>query len=316
VIAVLGGGVAGSSVALHLALAGAHVTVFDPLLKPNSTERAMGGFRTQHGSALNVALALHSREFFAARADRVRFQPNGYLYLAEDEAVAAELGARAEFQVSLGLPIEHPEPEAVVPFLNGDGYRATNFCALDGLYLPPLVHRVLVEEAEAAGVEFRWGEEAPEGIAESVSAVVIASGNWSTEVGRRLGVELKVTPLERGIFMVGPFDWLRPLPGFRSMGVTGRFWGFLALPLSLLAAAALWRYLHAEPRSRNRTLLLGGALLTQLLFQGESLVSAWWPSRRHWSSWPRWLPAARRSRRRRHRPSTVSPRPRRRRETF
>jgi hypothetical protein len=80
---------------------------------------------------------------------------------------------------------------------------------------------------------------------------------------------------------LSPFDWLRPLPGFRSMGVTGRFWGFLALPLSLLAAAALWRYLHAEPRSRNRTLLLGGALLTQLVFQGESLVSAWWPSRAH-----------------------------------
>jgi hypothetical protein len=78
---------------------------------------------------------------------------------------------------------------------------------------------------------------------------------------------------------LSPFDWLRPLPGFRSMGVTGRFWGFLALPLSLLAAAALWRYLHSEPRSRYRTLLLGGALLTQLAFQGESLVSAWWPSR-------------------------------------
>jgi hypothetical protein len=78
---------------------------------------------------------------------------------------------------------------------------------------------------------------------------------------------------------LSPFDWLRPLPGFRSMGVTGRFWGFLALPLSLLAAAALWRYLHAEPHSRYRTALLSGALLTQLAFQGESLVSAWWPSR-------------------------------------
>src|ERR1700730_2286244 len=154
-IAVLGGGVAGSSVALHLALSGAKVTVFDPLLKPNSTERAMGGFRTQHGSALNVALALESREFFASRADRVKFQPNGYLYLAEDEAVAAELAARAEFQLSLGLPIEHPEPEAKVPFLVGDGYKGTNFCALDGLYLPPLVQSVLVEEAEAAGVLFR-----------------------------------------------------------------------------------------------------------------------------------------------------------------
>jgi len=78
---------------------------------------------------------------------------------------------------------------------------------------------------------------------------------------------------------LSPFDWLRPLPGFRSMGVTGRFWGFLALPLSLLAAAALWRYVHTEPHSRYRTMLLGGALLTQLAFQGESLVSAWWPSR-------------------------------------
>jgi hypothetical protein len=80
---------------------------------------------------------------------------------------------------------------------------------------------------------------------------------------------------------LSPFDWLRPLPGFRSIGVTGRFWGFLALPLSLLAAAALWRYLHTEQRSRYRTLLLGGALLTQLAFQGESVVSAWWPSRIH-----------------------------------
>jgi sarcosine oxidase, subunit beta len=200
--------VAGSSVALHLALCGAEVTVFDPMLKPNSTERAMGGFRTQHGSALNVALALHSREFFASRADRVRFQPNGYLYLAEDDAVAVELAARAEFQAALGLPIEHPEPEAKVPFLNAAGYRATNFCALDGLYLPPLVHRVFVEEAEAAGVEYRWGEAAPEGIAESASAVVIAAGNWSPAVGSSLGVRLGVTPLERGIFMVGPFDWL------------------------------------------------------------------------------------------------------------
>ena len=41
---------------------------------------------------------------------------------------------------------------------------------------------------------------------------------------------------------LSPFDILRPLPGFRSMGVTGRYWGFLALPLSLLGAAALWRF--------------------------------------------------------------------------
>jgi sarcosine oxidase subunit beta len=197
-------------VALHLALLGQReVTVYDPRRPAPSTERAMGGFRTQHGSELNVQLALRSRDFFAARADRVGFRPNGYLYLAEDDAVAAELAARAEFQKGLGLPIEHPEPGAKVPFLASDGYRATNFCPLDGVYEPPLVHRVLVEEAEEAGVEFRW-EEAPARVPERAEAVVVAAGNWSAEVGRGLGVELGVEPLERGIFMVGPFDWLPP----------------------------------------------------------------------------------------------------------
>jgi sarcosine oxidase, subunit beta len=214
VIAVLGGGVMGASVALFLARRGRRdVVVFDPQLPGPSTERAMGGFRTQHGSALNIALALHSREFFVSRTERVRFQPSGYLYLAEDDNVAAELATRAEFQASFGLPIEHPDPEAKVPFLVGDGYRASNFCALDGVYLPPLVHRVFVEEAEAAGAEFRWREQASQAVVEAADAVVVAAGNWSSEVGRGLDVKLEVTPLERGIFKVGPFDWLSgPVP--------------------------------------------------------------------------------------------------------
>jgi hypothetical protein len=77
---------------------------------------------------------------------------------------------------------------------------------------------------------------------------------------------------------ISPFDWLRSLPGFRSIGVTGRFWGFLALPLSLLAAAALWRYAATEPPSRRKALLLAAVFLTQLGFQSESLLAAWWPS--------------------------------------
>jgi hypothetical protein len=76
-----------------------------------------------------------------------------------------------------------------------------------------------------------------------------------------------------------PFDWLRPLPGFRSIGVTGRYWGFLALPLSLLAAAALWRYATTEPPARRSAVLIASAFLIQMGFQGESLLAAWWPSR-------------------------------------
>jgi hypothetical protein len=73
------------------------------------------------------------------------------------------------------------------------------------------------------------------------------------------------------------FDWLRPLPGFRSMGVTGRYWGFLALPLSLGAAAAIWRLL-ATGRNRVRVpVLMSCALIFQCGFQAETIWSQWMP---------------------------------------
>ena len=71
------------------------------------------------------------------------------------------------------------------------------------------------------------------------------------------------------------FDMLRTLPGFRSIGVTGRYWGFLALPLSLLSAAALVRCASELPAGSRRHLLLGSVVLIQLGFQAESLATPW-----------------------------------------
>jgi len=74
---------------------------------------------------------------------------------------------------------------------------------------------------------------------------------------------------------LSPFDLLRPLPGFRSIGVTGRYWGFLALPLSLMAAAALWRF-ASELRSGWRMhVCFASVLIFQLGFQAETLTSQW-----------------------------------------
>jgi hypothetical protein len=78
-----------------------------------------------------------------------------------------------------------------------------------------------------------------------------------------------------------PFDWVRPLPGFRSMNVTGRYWGFLALPLSLAGAAALTWYAGVTEPGRPRTLFLAATVLTQLIFQAQSVSSAWSHSRRY-----------------------------------
>jgi sarcosine oxidase, subunit beta len=182
--------------------------VFDPSPVPEgSTSKALGGFRTQHGSELNIALALASRGFFVERAEHIHFQPNGYLYLAESPDVADELRRRAEMQRACGLPIEHPDPRDIVPWLDTKGIEGANYCALDGLYVPLDILGCFVEEARELGVDFRLGTEA--GVKDlEASIVAVACGTWSSEVGSRLGVTLAVEAVERGVFMTGPYDWL------------------------------------------------------------------------------------------------------------
>jgi sarcosine oxidase, subunit beta len=209
VIAVLGGGVAGAALAWSLAHRGRRdVVVFDPLpMGSGSTIRAFGGFRTQQGSPINIALSLASRPWYAARAERVDFRSVGYFYLATGEEAARELGSRAELQRAEGLPIEHPDPAALVPFLESRA-AATNYCALDGTYRPDRILACMVEEAREAGVDFRYGTEARPADLEAAEMTAVCAGMWSRAVGAELGVRLDVTPWERGIFQVGPYDWL------------------------------------------------------------------------------------------------------------
>jgi hypothetical protein len=83
---------------------------------------------------------------------------------------------------------------------------------------------------------------------------------------------------------LSPFDALRPLPGFRSIGVTGRYWGFLALPLSLLGAAALWKFATESPPGWRLHACLGAAVALQLGFQSETLTAHWFDSPHYRSS--------------------------------
>jgi sarcosine oxidase subunit beta len=209
VITILGAGVVGAATAWALTRRGRRdVVVFDTRSPgAGSTGRAFGGFRTQQGSALNIALSLASRPFFEARADRIGFRPVGYLYLAETEEIASELSERAEFQREQGLPVEHPDPRRLVPWIETSDVLSTNYCALDGTYYPTLVMGCLLDEAGKAGADFRY-DCAPSPRDLEAEVVIVCTGAWSREVGASLGVELDVKPVERGIFQVGPFDWL------------------------------------------------------------------------------------------------------------
>src|SRR2546421_7003374 len=208
-ITILGGGIAGASLARALAVRGYRdVVVFDPRpAASGSTGKATGGFRTQFTGKINIELSLASRPFFVARAERIRFQPTGYLYLAADKGVAEELRRRAELQVAAGLPITHPDPASLLPFFDTTGIIAANYCSLDGTYHPPSILHLLIEEAREAGAEFHYECEAqPQDL--DAEIVVIACGIWSPQVGASLGVQLAVEPVERGVFQVKPITAL------------------------------------------------------------------------------------------------------------
>lgn len=212
-IAILGGGVMGLSVARSLGLRGRRdVVVFDPREPASgSTAKAMGGFRLQHGSRINYELARASRPWFVERAEQVEFEPAGYLYVAETVAAERELARRAGYQREWGIPVESVDPAPLVPFLAGEDLLAANYCALDGVYSPPKILEAMRSEALSAGADLRYGWGASAAELASADAIVVAAGAWSWSVGASLGVRLDVRPLERALWWYGPFEWLSGL---------------------------------------------------------------------------------------------------------
>ena len=107
---VIGAGVIGSSVAWHLASAGARdVLVVDAATGPDggSTARATGGFRAQYGTAINVRLSLLARAKLRRFADEVGadpgYLPAGYLWIATDPEQLSTLADAQAIQHAEGL---------------------------------------------------------------------------------------------------------------------------------------------------------------------------------------------------------------------
>jgi hypothetical protein len=70
----------------------------------------------------------------------------------------------------------------------------------------------------------------------------------------------------------GPFDLLHLLPGFVAIGIPGRFWGYLALPLALGSAVAIRQLGTETTAERPRRVLWTALFVFTLGFQAISLV--------------------------------------------
>jgi sarcosine oxidase subunit beta len=233
-IAVLGGGIAGMSLALHLCRRGASdVHVFDPHpVGFGSTTRATGGFRTQFTTAMNIQLSLSSRPFFVEHALEINFKPVGYAYVARSEDQRMELDLRKEVQIGFGLPIERVPTTNLFPGFAFPEDSVSNFCPLDGTFDATKLLGLVTRLASEAGAYIHTGD--PFSEPHEADSVVVACGAWSRAAGRKLGVEIDVTPEQRHVWMIETNFPLADIPV--GIDMTGG-WVFRECGGCLLAAS-------------------------------------------------------------------------------
>ena len=232
-VVVIGGGVMGTSIACHLAVAGVPdvVLVERNELASGSTSKAAGGIRAQFSDELNVRLGARSLEAFARFEQDTGYDIGlhrvGYLFLlsTSEEVAAFEAGVR--LQNSLGVPsrmIDPAEAHALSPLISTDGLLAAAFSPDDGHCTPEsVVHGYaavarrhgarILRHTEVTGIDTR-GDTITAVLTTrgplATDTVVCAAGAWSKAVGAMAGVDLPVEPLRRQIAITEPLGGLPP----------------------------------------------------------------------------------------------------------
>ena len=212
-VVVIGAGVIGSSIAYHLARAGARVMIADPgsPLAPSASWASAGGVRRQDRDRREWELTLAASTRWAGLEEELGaecvFRSGGHLHVAETESDLARLAERAERERHAGIGTElvnGAEAHKLAPILAPTVVGGT-FTGGDGQADPRLTTRAFLDAALRRGATYR--REAIDGFlragrqARGVrfgpdqvrgEQVVIAAGPWSPPLISSVGVTLPI----------------------------------------------------------------------------------------------------------------------------
>jgi sarcosine oxidase subunit beta len=146
-VVVVGAGIVGLSIALHLRERGASVRVLDRAgVGAGASGLQPGGVRQQWGTATNCLLVQESLRFYADVGERLRmrvdpgFRRCGYLFLAHSDHTLERLQANVVLQNGLGVPsriVSPAEAAELVPGLDASGVAGGAWCGEDGYFDRP-----------------------------------------------------------------------------------------------------------------------------------------------------------------------------------
>ena len=243
---IIGAGVAGSALAMHLAELGAEgVLVVDPDLAGirSSSELNAGGVRATWWQPVNIELCAASIAFLREHGTEVGFRPHGYLWLygpelwtgaREHVALQRRFGQEVELLTPRDIGARWPEIDRL------QGIAGATFSPQDGLVNPNAVKEFYRRRARAAGARFvdrrmvinvqrdgsritsvrarRLADEAdalaalvgpsPPGNDDEITCtcVVNAAGPWASRVAELFGAPVPCRAVRRQVSMVACRD--------------------------------------------------------------------------------------------------------------
>ncbi len=215
-IAIIGGGVIGSSIAYHLARQGQRVLVIERAAiasEPAASWASAGGVRRQGRHPAEAQLASEAIQRWPTLSEELEadlhYRQGGQLLLAESDSEAQQIAAYVQQQHEMGFTdvqsVNRAEALQLVPGLNAQ-VVAGSYSPADGQASPPHTTRAFAGAAQRHGALY-WtntpalslithasrvtGVRTPQGDIEA-QHIVLSAGAWSDELALTAGLRLPI----------------------------------------------------------------------------------------------------------------------------
>ncbi len=228
-VVIVGGGIAGASIAYHLGKLGWRdiVVLEQGELASGTTSHAPGLVGQLRSSVSLTKLLMDSVALYRTLRvdDEAGFFEVGSLRVASSRERLTELQEQAEFAARVGLEAHLLGPAEAVrlcPLMSLDGVEGALFVPSDGSATATLLARSLTGEARRLGVSFhtqvrvhaidvhngriRALETSQGRIA--TETLVVAAGIWSPLLARLVGISLPLTPMQHQYVVTAPLPEL------------------------------------------------------------------------------------------------------------
>jgi len=231
---VIGGGVAGASIAYHLTELGwpEVVLVERSELTSGSTFHSAGLVGQLRSSVTLTKMMMYSVRLYRQLLEETGVDPSwhevGSLRLASSKARIEELQRLAGWGQTFGLPLEIVSTEEALelwPLFDPEGVEGAAFLPTDGYLDPSGLTFALVEGARRRGATVRQGARVTgidvergrvtavrleDGERIRTEVVVDAGGMYANQIGRLAGVEVPVVPFAHQYLLTVPIEGVRP----------------------------------------------------------------------------------------------------------